>query len=189
MSMRQIHRRGLLGAAFGSAWLGVAVRAQGLFDKPIIFYVARGEPDAVRRELLKGENPNQTDERRTPMLITAVSKGYLSIADMLLKAGAVVDGLDSDHRTALMWAAERDDLDAVQLLLARNPRINQQDRQGVTALIAAARRGAAEIVRALLARKADPNIADFTGRTALHYAQRNNRHAIASLLRTAGGRE
>ena len=36
---------------------------------------------------------------------------------------------------------------------------------------------------------ADPNIADFTGRTALSYAVRNNRHAIASLLRAAGGKE
>ena len=97
----------MLTAAIGMTWLGMTARAQGLFDKPIIFHVARGEPDAVRRELLKGENPNQTDDRRTPMLITAVSKGYLDIADMLLKAGAVVDGVDADHGAAWRGASRR----------------------------------------------------------------------------------
>ena len=184
----QLPRRAALAAVAGTLGLAGSAWAQGLFDKQIIHNVARGDAAAVRRDLLKGENPNQTDERRTPMLITAVAKGYVEIADLLLKAGAVVDGVDADQRTALMWAAERDDIDAAQLLLSRHPRVNLQDRQGGTALMAASRRGSAEIVRALLANKADPNIADFTGRTALSYAMRNNRHAISSLLRAAGGK-
>jgi uncharacterized protein len=189
MKLKQMPRRGWLAAIIGVVGLAATARAQGLFDKQIFHHVTRGDAEAVRRDLLKGENPNQADERRTPLLITAVLKGHLAIVEMLLKAGAVVDGIDADHRTALMWAAERDDIDAAQLLLSRNPRVNLQDRQGVTALIAAARRGSAEVVRALLAKKANPNIADFTGRTALSYAVRNNRHAIASLLRAAGGKE
>lgn len=188
MKKKQWCRRAVLVAAAGTLGLAASAGAQGLFDKAIIHNVAKGDAAAVRRDLLKGENPNQTDERRTPMLITAVTKGYVDVADLLLKAGAVVDGVDADLRTALMWAAERDDIDVAQLLLGRHPRVNQQDRQGGTALMAAARRGSAEIVRALLANKADPNIADFTGRTALSYAMRSNRHAIASLLRAAGGK-
>ena len=84
--------------------------------------MARGDVDAVRRDLLKGVSPNQTDERQTPLLITAVAKGHLAVVE-LLKAGAVVDGVDpSAHGVDV--AAERDDVDAVQLLLARNPRVN-----------------------------------------------------------------
>ena len=158
-------------------------------EKQIVKAVLEGDDEKVRAALLRRENPNQTANNGTPLLIVAVQAGHLPVVDVLLKGGAVIDAVDRDGYTALMRAAEKNDLDIVEMLLRRSANTRPQGRQGQTALMIAAGRGNAEIVRLLLDKKADPNTRDFTGRTALTYAKQSNRNSVEAALRRSGGKE
>ena len=158
-------------------------------QKPIVKAVLEGDDEKVRQALLKHENPNQTANNGTPLLIIAVQSGHIPVVDVLLKGGAVIDAIDREGYTALMRAAEKNDVDIVEILLRRNAATRPQGRQGQTALLIAAGRGNAEIARLLLEKKADPNARDFTGRTALTYAKQSNRNSVEAVLRRAGGKE
>ncbi len=158
-------------------------------EKPIVRAVLDGDEEKVRAALLRRENPNQTANNGTPLLIVAVQQGSLPVVETLLKGGAIVDSMDREGYTALLRAAEKGDVDIVEILLRRNARTNVQTRQGMTALIIASRLGYPEIVKLLLDKKADPNTADFTGRRPLGYARRAGRTSIEAMLRKAGARE
>ena len=187
-----MRRRALTASAVAGTLLAVAGPAMAQIDlytlKPIVKAVREGDDEKVRQALLKGDNPNQTDQSK-PLIMVATLGGFLAVVESLLKAGAVVDATDSEGYTSLIRASERGDADIVELLLKRNARPNAQTRQGASALMLAARRGNAEIVRLLLDKKADPNLADFTGRTAMAYARQAGRASIEPMLRKAGGRE
>ncbi|TAJ82141.1 MAG: ankyrin repeat domain-containing protein [Reyranella sp.] len=157
--------------------------------KPIVKAVLEGDEEKVRQALLKNENPNQTANNGTPLLIVAVQSGSIPVVETLLKGGAIVDSIDRENYTALMRATEKNDVDIVEILLRRNASTRPQNRQGQTALMIASGRGYADIVKLLLDKKADPNMRDFTGRSALGYAKQNNRGAVDAMLRRAGGKE
>ncbi len=157
--------------------------------KPIAKAVLEGDEEKVRQALLRNENPNQTANNGTPLLIVAVQSGYIPVVETLLKGGAIVDSVDRESYTALMRATEKNDVDIVEILLRRNASTRPQNRQGQTALMIAAGRGYSEVVKLLLDKKADPNMRDFTGRSALSYAKQNNRGAVESMLRRAGAKE
>jgi ankyrin repeat protein len=160
-----------------------------LLTRPLATAVEKGDYAGVRQYLLKGESPNQIDAQRQPLLVVAASRGYVEIAEALIKAGAVIDATDQEGRTALIRAAERGDPEMAQMLLKYPVRVNAQDRQGISAMMMAARNGTGEIVRALLAKKADPNLADYTGRTAMVYARESRRGAgVVDILKRAGGK-
>ncbi|MBL8675796.1 MAG: ankyrin repeat domain-containing protein, partial [Rhodospirillales bacterium] len=95
----------VLAAVLALAAAPAAAQIEILLSKPILGAVERGETDAVRQALLKGESPNQIDARRQPLLILAVSKGHVEVAEVLLKGGAIVDATDGEGRTALLRAA------------------------------------------------------------------------------------
>lgn len=157
--------------------------------KPIAKAVLEGDEEKVRQSLLRNENPNQTANNGTPLLIVAVQSGHIPVVETLLKGGAIVDSIDPESYTALMRAAEKNDADIVEILLRRNASTRVQNRQGQTALMIASGRGYADIVKLLLDKKADPNMRDFTGRSALSYAKQNNRGAVDAMLRRAGAKE
>jgi len=188
---RPMRRRELLASAVVVAGLAAAAPAMAQIDhmslKPIVKAVREGNDDKVRQALMRGDNPNQTDQGK-PLVVAATLGGSSAVVESLLKAGAVVDATDGEGYTSLIRAAERGDIDIVELLLKRNARPNAQTRQGVSALMVAARAGNAEIVRLLLDKKADPNLADFTGRSAMIYARQAGRASIEPMLRKAGGR-
>jgi ankyrin repeat protein len=172
------------GAAFAQAG-GTDMFGQ----KPIVRAVIEGDEEKVRQGLLKNENPNQTGNNGTPLIIIAVQSGNIAMVETLLKGGAIVDSIDRDGYTGLLRATEKGDVDIVDILLKRNAKPNAQTRQGLTALMIAARAGYAEIVKLLLDKKANPNTPDFTGRTAIAYAKQGNRTTIEAMLRRAGGKE
>jgi ankyrin repeat protein len=189
MKRREMLASLVAGALAGAGvWVAPAVaQIEPYTLKPLVKAVRDGDDDKVRQALLKGENPNQTDQSK-PLVMVATLGGSLPVVESLLKAGAVVDATDGEGYTSLIRAAERGDADIVELLLKRNARPNAQTRQGVSALMMAARAGNAEIVRLLLDKKADPNLADFTGRSAMIYARQAGRASIEPMLRKAGGR-
>src|SRR6185312_12084617 len=69
------------------------------FNKPIVTAVESGDADKVKLLLLRGDSPNQPDKRGWPILITATSLGYVDVATVLLKAGALTEVVDEFGNT------------------------------------------------------------------------------------------
>ena len=112
----------------------------------------------------------------------------LTVALLLLNAGAHVDGRYGNDLTALMWAAGHSNdvpfsegVETVGLLLSRGAGFDLADDRGRTALMMAAERGHAEIVTHLLSAGANLLARDDEGRSALDLA------SDASVRQALGG--
>lgn len=85
-------------------------------------------------------------------------------------------------RTALMWAATRNDHAAVELLLSYRGDVSQKDIYGLTALHLPARWGSQECADRLLAAGADPMIEGWVGQTPLYEASRIRSRKISERI-------
>jgi len=119
------------------------------------------------QSLVSAQDENQT--RDLPLHTAAIS-GEVGIAELLIKAGAAVDGGDVDDSTPLDVAAMRGQMAMVELLIADGADVNHHDNNGAYSLSFAAFGGNAEIVEVLL--KAGANLAfeNPNGVTLLHAA-------------------
>ncbi|KAK7973352.1 hypothetical protein PG988_007486 [Apiospora saccharicola] len=160
-------------------------------------------PEIVRKLLEAGGNPNSCAaetgkdtihamgqrfrHHETPLLI-AISKGNLSIVELLLESGAAVNfparrGL---RRTPLQKACEYGHLEMVKLLLRQGADINAAPAPvgGGTAIQMAARSGSLRIVELLLDNGADIHQAPspIDGKTALEMAAERGRIGIIEFL-------
>lgn len=97
----------------------------------------------------------------------------------LILAGADVNSLDEDGRTALMHVSGCD-TKATLVLLEHGADVNMADRMGRTALMEAAWWSNEETVRALLDADANVNAQDGFGNTALMEASWNDRYKASS---------
>ncbi len=121
-----------------------------------------------------------------PALISAVKRGDAVDVMRRLRAGAVVDSVDSARNTALIYAARDGHGEIASALITAGATVDWIDAEGVTPLILATYKGHVEIVRLLLAHGADPSIRDGWKRTAHDYAARRGAgDEITRLLRQA----
>ena len=117
-------------------------------------------------------------------LFKAVMNGSLQCVDLLIKAGADVNALDSCGGTSLMLAARSGHIKSVTILLQAGAVVNIADKYNVTALMAAARGGYDACVRALIEAGADVNIPNPTGGCALVQAiHSNNIHCVQMIVK------
>ena len=131
-------------------------------------------------------------------LITALGTGTTANADavnaLLAKDPNIVDGTDSDGRTALQFAAERHvEANVVSALITAGADAKLAATNKNTALIYAAKNtgtgtGVGDIVTALLAELdvADVNVQGENDRTALHWAALQNTAEVVNLLVAKG---
>jgi ankyrin repeat protein len=161
-------------------------------DDPVVTAIGQGEIDGLKESIaLLKRDPKvgakvalKTDEHgRTSLMRAAYANladpGKLEEADdkraemigVLLEHGAVIDAVDLDGWTALMWACWSGMPATVERLLENGASPAAADAEGNTALIIAARRGHARIVRALLAKGADRAARNKAGNTALTAAE------------------
>jgi ankyrin repeat protein len=123
-----------------------------------------GRESLVRLLLENGADPNEKFRDSTP-LIYAIESRELTVCEMLLDRGALVQGPVSDDDTLLMRAAIVDELEIVKLLLDRGADVNQQVERKVArirdpardypdALSVAAMYGSVDMVKILLSRGA-----------------------------------
>lgn len=130
---------------------------------PLFYAASRGQYDAVHLLLDAGSDPNWLDQQGVVPLYVAAQNGKALVMDLLLRAGALVDGVTST--------------------VASGTR-----RKGAPAFIplhAAAKHGHFDCVQCLLSNKADPRLETASGQTALHIAAQNGQREIVKLLARA----
>ena len=135
------------------------------------------DPELVTRGVLPYAN------RATP-LITALERGDVAMARLLLERGAAADGrCGCVTGEPPLWAAVvLGELEGVELLLAAGADPNRMAATGNAPLHVAAMRGREDIARRLLAHGADPALEDREGRTAADWAEQKGAAELARTL-------
>lgn len=176
----------------------------------VLFYAVSNANVEITRELIKfGANVNCTDRQGKTALVYCVQDdskivglieptrnpnnySFLSdkktVVQTLINAGADVNIIDYEGKTALIHAVENDDMNvsAKELITAATD-LDFADYDGKTALIHAVEKGRASLVSVLISAKADVNMVDSKGKTALIYAvEKESKKNLAKDLIASG---
>lgn len=143
--------------------------------------VARGDSDAIHKQIRKGVNPDCLAGDGLAPLHWAIACENNTIISILIDAGANPNVKSLEGATALMNAVQSNKIEKLDLLVAAGAEINTQDNRGFTALHRAAEMGLTVITQRLLELGADKRISA-QGYTALQLAQLSKHQAIINLL-------
>ncbi len=156
-------------------------------NKALVAAAREGDAATVERLLREGTSPNPPRLPGNAAIATAAAWGHLSIVNMLLEAGADVNGVDKeDKSTALHNAAGCHELEILRLLLRHGANLEARDSQGLTPLHYATLANTMEPLRLLLEAGANPHARDKKGRTPLFYGVQYECPECAELLLEAG---
>lgn len=168
----------------------VAFAPQAALDSPVADAAMRGDADAVRSLVARGEDVNEAHGDGMTALHWAARNGDASLADFLLRAGADVGaGTRIGAYTPLHLAAQAGAGEVAELLLAAgaDPGAATGSTGGAQPLHFAARAGDPRTVDALLAAGANPNAAERAwGQTPLIFAASAGRTVAVRALLAAG---
>jgi ankyrin repeat protein len=169
---------------------GSSPRAQGSSAAYDISAVTDDEEKEIRRiQGLIRNSPDlinaQGEGGNTP-LISAASKGQLSVAKFLLDSGADVSRRNNTGQMALHVAAGNGHKAMAELLLRHGADVNAGGDSDRTALQDAMRRGYEAVIEVLLAAKPDVNRKDRSGYTALHTAMSTRRPPLVEKILALG---
>ncbi|KAL3984752.1 KAP P-loop domain family protein [Acanthocheilonema viteae] len=121
------------------------------------------------------------EDSLTP-LIVAAGRGYVTLVELLISAGAEVNACDKFGSTALIWAARKGCKPIVELLLNSGAELDAVGMYGSTALMMAARGNFIGVVKLILLKEPNINIVDQNGLSALAIAAREGYVEIASMF-------
>lgn len=124
-----------------------------------------------------------TYSRRTP-LCSASESGFPDLVNLLLEAGADIEGLTEEGQTPLWLACRQSRFSVVKLLLQKGAQVCVKDKQGVSVLGAATINSNEEVVLALLSHGAG-DVNDTAG-LPLRDAVKAGRRAVVEALLTNG---
>jgi uncharacterized protein len=133
-------------------------------DEELCVAAAGGDVAEIERQIAAGADPNAFEGSRsyTPLRWAAFGGQEAAVA-VLLKAGARVDGTDSDGTTPLMSAAGCGRTAAVEALVAADADVNRGDTKGDTALHWASMKGSLDAARVLLEAGAQADVRNKRG--------------------------
>ncbi|KFY09023.1 hypothetical protein V492_05691 [Pseudogymnoascus sp. VKM F-4246] len=152
--------------------------------------VAASRPKAIEvvdRLLAAGANTNEAASNEgLTALQEAARNGNIYIVDILLRAGAAVNGISSYRGTALQAAAKYGHVTIVEMLLAAGAEVDGHVGGGSTALQAAAKYDHVTIVEMLLAAGAQVDKRGKGQGTALQAAALHGNFKVVKILLVAG---
>ena len=156
-------------------------------NTPLHQAVFNGQAEIVRTLLATspGLTDSFNDDGETPLIIACL-KGNLTVAKMLIEAGADTNKVMLNGNGPLHFAAWSGNKFIGNELLTVNAKTDLQNENGETPLILAAREGNNEFVTLLVSHGANVNLADNLQHTALYYASERGFNEITEILLTAG---
>lgn len=156
---------------------------------PLWMAVTRGEQMFQMFFARKDVDINSQSRRAETALYQAIQRDRLSVAKILLDAGADPNISNWEDQTPLGWAAAEGKEDAMELLLKQSGiNINHVQTSGQSPVSLAAQKGHTKCVKFLLGAGAEMNRADKDGNTALLLAAASGNKVIAKLLLKSGAK-
>lgn len=139
---------------------------------PIFQAVKSGKAEVTEALLTAGANPNQLVNAAAETLLNfAISKGYISLVELLIKHGADIHQPNRAGENAILMAAKTGNVQMMDILLRAGADIKSVNPQnGKTALHLAARSGVLEAVNYLIDKGANINARDKEGNNAIFEA-------------------
>ena len=127
------------------------------YTRPLAYATFSGDTAMVEYLLVKGANPDDTDDDGITALGAAAINNHAGVVQVLLAYGAKVDHVDKLGMTPLLYAASIDfgDTAVIEKLIAAGADLKAKTRQGMTALDLA-RNYNYSTMTSLLAAKAPP---------------------------------
>ncbi|MDR2180961.1 MAG: ankyrin repeat domain-containing protein [Synergistaceae bacterium] len=171
--------------------LGATLNARDVTGvTPVRVAIALNRTEVVRA-LLDGGYEDFEDASAS--LIYAIVQNRPEITREFLKpavkkgtAGEIVNRVDKNGYTPLMYAIDRNHVAVARELLNGGADVNEPGKEGYTPLMMAATVGKADMVAVLLKAGADLNAVSRKGETAMSIARRRNKQVVVSLLQDAG---
>lgn len=104
-------------------------------NEQIVTFVATNQIEGVLQYLEERGDPNATNNNGDPLLFIATgAKGGMEVAELLIKAGADIDGQSGNGRTILVNAAGWCDFKMVRMILDAGADANKAGNNGETPL-------------------------------------------------------
>ncbi|PIC50552.1 hypothetical protein B9Z55_001409 [Caenorhabditis nigoni] len=148
---------------------GAKINISDHHGNTVLHYLGDAYNESIFKEVLeptRGQrfDINQLNSEGFAPIHVAVRRLKLSLIEMLLEAGALIDFLDTEKkRNALMHAIEMNDFETIQLLVERGSNTNIEDALGETSLSLAVKNVNYPVVGLLLDNGADPNRQNYKG--------------------------
>jgi ankyrin repeat protein len=157
--------------------------ARAVADERLLDAVSKGDLRAVRERLASRADVNTAQPDGSTVLMLAVERNQVEIADLLIQARADVNARNEYGATALFVGSTGGNVTLIGRLLAAKADPNVPLLSGETPLMTAIDNGHLEAARVLLEHGADVNAKDTNGgQTALMWAAANKSPALVRLL-------
>jgi hypothetical protein len=144
--------------------------------------VVKGRADLVELLLSLGANPNQVaDQKRLPLPLALVHQCSPQVLDLLLDAGAELEGADEKGFTALHAAAEVGNVAGIHYLLGKGAKLQARTTLGFSPLHIACALGHLDAARELVRHGADAAATSELG-TPLDAARQEGKAEVVNWL-------
>ena len=164
------------------------VRRWRALGEPLHLVAARGQLDALRERLDRGESPDERSATGATLLHLAAYCDQARSVRLLVSRGADLEARDPHTAgTPLVWAALGRGAAALRELLDLGADTEAENRWGESALILAVRTGRADATRHLLISGASVR-RSWLGKSLLEIAVARGHGEVAALLRAARSR-
>lgn len=154
------------------------------FQDPFLNAARDGDGATMTKLLANGSDPNKSDGFGNTPLSIAAHFGQTDATKLLIKNGAIIDGVVNGEMTPLQCAVYSRRPETAAFLLKSNADPNIADKYGFTPLSIAARHGDVAMVKLLLDSGANIELADNRGWRPLHVALRSTQSSNSDRLAT-----
>uniref|UniRef100_A0A672Q272 Ankyrin-1-like n=1 Tax=Sinocyclocheilus grahami TaxID=75366 RepID=A0A672Q272_SINGR len=191
-ALHRASERGHTAVALALAKAGADIHATDQMSKTPLHLAAQNGHESTVKALVHEEKKSLKNQ--TTVLHMAANEDDATLAQVLLRNGALVDTRDGRRKTALYHAVRHGNEKTAtvllkagaQLLLAAGSDANATEKEKKTPLHLAAMEGHTKAVSVLLAGKAKVGAKDMDGCSPLHHTARNGKERAAGVLLASG---